>query len=111
MSKFSPAGHKNLDRDIARIKWRGESNTIRETGNKTIDLSAYRGNLYKQTLSPSWSKGKLREQKEKYEKIAEDARRSVNNSGLSDQRFSPLKSTQGGGDVSAREAFMDTRLG
>ena len=59
MGKFKPAGG-NLDRSIARMAKRGESTALRESGNRTIDLSGYRGNLYKQTLSPSWSKDKLR---------------------------------------------------
>jgi hypothetical protein len=70
-------GQSTLDKRIEKMHGRGQSNALRETGNKTIDLSTYRGNLYKQTLSPEWSKTQLREAQRKYEKIAEDARRSV----------------------------------
>lgn len=100
---------ENLDSKIDNMK-RGKSNAMRETGNKTIDLSRYRGNLYKQTLAPNWSKTGLKEAQQKYDRITDDARRSCqNNSGLSNS-LSPVKRSNGG-DASARDPFMDTRLG
>ena len=71
---------------------RGKSQALKEAGaNQTIDVKSYRGNLYKQTLSPSWSKTKLREAQSKYNKIAEDLRNQTDSSALSNNNGSPGK--------------------
>lgn len=48
-----------------------------EALSQTIDLKSYRGNLYKQTLSPDWSKRRLKAAQKKYSNIAEDVRSSI----------------------------------
>ena len=65
-----------LDKRISAMTGRGKSDMVRDNGNKTIDLSKYRGNLYKQTLSPTWSKTQLQEAKRKFERIPEDVQRN-----------------------------------
>ena len=40
-------------------------------------MRTYRGNLYKQTLSPDWSKSRLREAQRKYGSITDDVRSSM----------------------------------
>jgi len=71
-----------------------------------MDLSKYRGNLYKQTLSPSWSKSKLKEAKRKFDKVPEDRTKSSFDSlsRLSSQNFS--KPNQQHLMMTGRESFM-----
>ena len=68
-------------------------------------MKSYRGNLYKQTLSPSWSKSKLRDQQNKFNKIVEELR---GNSELSNSPGGAKKVP--GADASKRESFFDTRM-
>lgn len=85
---------------------RGKSQTLAFAAqNNTIDFKGYRGNLYKQTLSPSWSKSKLIEAQNKYNSVAEDNRGSMDYSGLSN---GPTKRVPV--DASKRDSFFDTRI-
>ena len=78
-------------------KGRNLSKALRNNyDNTTLDVRGYRGNLYKQTLSPSWSKSKLREARDKYSKITDDARTNLTGSGLKNQ--------------SQRDVFLDSSL-
>ena len=88
---------------------RNNSSALRQTGSNTLDVKGYRGNLYKQTLSPSWSKRRLKEAQKKYEKIDTDARASMDgNSALSSVRKGTNVSPPM--DASKREAYLDTRM-
>ena len=98
-------GHKKKAQTAAR---RNNHSALREGANNTLDVKSYRGNLYKQTLSPDWSKRRLVEQQQKFSKIDEEARASI------DGKFSPLESMchskKPSVDVSKRDAFLDTRM-
>lgn len=61
----------------------------RESPQKALDLTAYRGNLFKQTLSPQWSKTQLRQAQQKYAKISDEVRRSIGNISDLSNKVSP----------------------
>ena len=101
-------GHKQKAQSTAR---KGNSSALRQGANLTMDVKSYRGNLYKQTLSPDWSKRRLRQAQDKFSKIDEDARKSIDNS------YSPLDTIRNlkgkkskDFDVSKRDNFLDTRI-
>lgn len=99
-------GQKKKAQSQAR---KGNSSALREGAYQTFDVRSYRGNLYKQTLSPDWSKRRLREAQEKFSKIDVEARASIDsvtNSPLETIRHSKKLST----DVTKRDAFLDTRI-
>ena len=88
-----------LDSKVQAAKDMRTSSTIRQAGNSRVqvsnklDISAYRGNLYKQTLAPSWSKTKLREAQKKYNNIGEEVRKSIETV-----------------DATKREAYLNTTI-
>ena len=64
VNKEKARGSSMMDRANAGGSVRAEnySTALVDGGKKqTLDVQGYRGNLYKQTLSPSWSKSRLRE--------------------------------------------------
>ena len=93
----------NMSDKGPRAHRRNNSSAFEKAANNTMDLTAYRGNLYKQTLSPNWSKTRLREARDKYNKITDEARASLDGSGLERRGNHSI-------DATKRDAFLDTTI-
>lgn len=109
--------HQENDRQNSMLDWakKGDTNdrnksVLKDSGKTAIDIRGYRGNLYKQTLSPNWSKTKLREAQKKYSQIAEDIHSSLD-SPFTRQPFQKTGNKFGSIDANMRTSFMDTRIG
>lgn len=44
---------------------------------RKIDIKGYNGNAYKQTLSPKWSRRRIRDYQDRYEKSINETRASI----------------------------------
>ena len=69
-----------------------------------MDLKTYRGNLYKQTLSPDWSKTNMREAQQKFMQITDEVRRSLEDASALSQKVSPRTTL----DPTSRQSGMDS---
>jgi len=69
-----------------------------------LDLKSYRGNLYKQTLSPDWSKTNMRVAQQKFMQISDEVRRSFEDTSALSQKVSPRMTL----DATGRQPIMDT---
>ena len=111
--------HQETERQNSMLDWKKKKggdttrnkSVLKDGGVATIDVTSYRGNLYKQTLSPNWSKSRLRDAQKKYNGVSvdkEDEKRASFDSPIFRKTHNEYGKSM---DATMRDSFMDTRIG